>query len=290
MLPLRRNRDFVLLQAGQLLSSAGTQATGIAYPLLVLATTGSPAKAGLVGFARLAPSALLGLPTGALADRGDRRRLMIGADVLRAVALAALAVALIAGDPPLWAILVVACLEGAGASVFGNAEPGVLRAVVPTAQMADAAGAQEVRRSVIWLSGPPLGGFLFGLGRAVPFVFDACSYAASTAALLAMRTPFQEERAADRAPLRAQIAEGLRFLWAMPFLRTCAALFCVGNFLIPAIVLTLIVQAHGQGLSGAETGLLLAIFGAATLVGSLVSPVARRLLSVRAILVMEQWT
>jgi MFS family permease len=290
MLPLRRNRDFVLLQAGQLLSSAGTQSTGIAYPLLVLATTGSPAKAGLVGFARLTPSALLGLPTGALADRGDRRRLMIAADVLRAVALAALAAALIAGDPPLWMILLVAGLEGAGASVFGNAEPGVLRAVVPTAQMADAAGVQEVRRSVIWLSGPPLGGLLFGLGRAVPFVFDACSYAASTVALLAMRTPFQEQRVPDRAPLRAQIAEGLRFLWGMPFLRTCAAMFCVGNFLIPAIVLTLIVQARDQGLSGGETGFLLAVFGAGTLFGSLVSPLARRRLSVPAILVMEQWT
>jgi transmembrane secretion effector len=290
MLPLWRNRDFVLLQTGQLLSSAGTQATAIAYPLLVLATTGSPAKAGLVGFARLTPSVLLGLPTGALADRGNRRRLMIGADVLRGIALTALALALIAGDPPLGAILAVACVEGAGASVFGNAEPGVLRAVVPTAQMADAAGAQEVRRSAIWLAGPPLGGFLFGLGRAVPFVFDACSYIASSVALLAMRTPFQEEREADAAPLRARIAEGLRFLWGMPFLRICAALFALGNFLIPGMVLTLLVQARDQGLSAGATGLLLAIFGAGTLLGSVVSPVARRLLSVRAIVVMEQWT
>src|ERR1700755_1458838 len=108
MLPLWRNRDFVLLQAGQLLSTAGSQATALAYPLLVRATTGSPAKAGLVGFARLTPSALLGLPTGAMADRGNRRRLMIGADIARGVGLAALALALINGDPPLWAILLVA--------------------------------------------------------------------------------------------------------------------------------------------------------------------------------------
>jgi hypothetical protein len=205
-------------------------------------------------------------------------------------ALAGLAAALIAGDPPLWAILLVAFVEGTGASVFGNAEPGVLRAVVPTAQMADAAGVQEVRRSAIWLAGPPLGGVLFGLGRAVPFVFDACSYAASTVALLAMRTPFQEEREAEGASLRAQIAEGLCFLWGMPFLRTCTAIFAVGNFLIAGMALTVVVQARGQGFSGGETGLRLAIFGAGTLLGSLVSPLARRLLSVRAILVMEQWT
>jgi len=75
MRALRRNRDFVLLQAGQLLSSAGSQATAIAYPLLVLSTSGSPAQAGLVSFAELGASALLGLPAGVAADRFDRRRL-----------------------------------------------------------------------------------------------------------------------------------------------------------------------------------------------------------------------
>ena len=73
--PLRRNRDFVLLQAGQFLSSAGTQATAIAYPLLVLALTHSAVKAGLVSFARTAPIALLAIPAGLAADRWNRRAL-----------------------------------------------------------------------------------------------------------------------------------------------------------------------------------------------------------------------
>jgi hypothetical protein len=66
-LPLGRNRDFVLLQGGQLFSSAGSEATAIAYPLLVLGLTGSPADAGLVTFARVVPFALFGLAAG---DRG----------------------------------------------------------------------------------------------------------------------------------------------------------------------------------------------------------------------------
>ena len=70
--PLRRNRDFVLLQGGQLLSSAGSESTAIAYPLLVLALTQSPAKAGLVAFARVVPFALFGLLAGMAADRFDR--------------------------------------------------------------------------------------------------------------------------------------------------------------------------------------------------------------------------
>src|SRR5688572_7005158 len=73
--PLWRNRDFVLLEAGRLLSSAGNQISFIAYPLLALAETGSPAKAGLVSFARLLPSLLFSLLAGVAADRYDRRKL-----------------------------------------------------------------------------------------------------------------------------------------------------------------------------------------------------------------------
>ena len=79
--PLRRNREFVLLQVGQFLSSAGTQATVIAYPLLVLALTHSAFKAGVVSFARTAPIALLAIPAGLAADHWNRRHLMVGADV-----------------------------------------------------------------------------------------------------------------------------------------------------------------------------------------------------------------
>ncbi|MFL5911089.1 MAG: MFS transporter, partial [Gaiellaceae bacterium] len=80
--PLRKNRDFVLLQAGQLLSNVGSQTTQIAYPLLVLAVTGSPAQAGIVGFARIVPWALFGFTAGVVADRLNRKRVMIVCDVV----------------------------------------------------------------------------------------------------------------------------------------------------------------------------------------------------------------
>src|SRR2546430_16471628 len=78
--PLRRNRDFMLLQAGQLLSTLGTESTTIAYPLLVLAVTHSPAKVGAVTFARIVPYPFFGVLTGVAADRLNRKRLMIAAD------------------------------------------------------------------------------------------------------------------------------------------------------------------------------------------------------------------
>jgi hypothetical protein len=143
---------------------------------------------------------------------------------------------------------------------------------------------------VVFLLGPPLGGLLFGLGHAVPFAVDAATYAASTVSLLAMRTPFQEAREHGGARLRTQLAEGLRFLWRQPFLRTTAAIYGIGNFMVPAAVLTLVVSARDQGLSGGRTGVLVALIGAATVVGSVLSPLVRRRLPARAILLLELWS
>ncbi len=288
--PLWRNRDFALLQAGQLLSSAGTQATSIAYPLLVLAVSHSPAQAGLVTFARLAPFALFGLLAGVAVDRWSRRALMVASDAVRAAAMGALALMLAAGYDALWAILVAAFVEGTGTTVFSAAQPGALRAVVPRRQLPGAIGAQEARRAIVRLGGPPVGGVLFGLGRAVPFVVDAVSYFCSTLSLLLMRAPFQEERDTAPSRLRAQIAEGFRFLWNHPFLRTTTFLYGLGNFLVPGVLLVVVVTGRRQGLTGGEIGVLIAIFGAGTLAGSIASPLSRKLFSIRTILLLELWT
>jgi MFS family permease len=288
--PLWRNRDFALLLSGQLLSTFGTQLTTIAYPLLALAVTGSPAKAGVVASVRIVPIAAFGLLAGVAADRWNRKRLMIAADALRAVALASLGTAILLDRATFWQIALAAFVEGAGASVFGAAQAGALRAVVPKRQLPAAFGAQEARASAVRLAAPPIGGVLFALGRAVPFVVDAFSYAFSILSLLLMRTPFEEPRERDTARLRAQLAEGFRFVWHHPFLRTCALLYGLGNVTIPAVLLVVVVVGTSHGLSGGEVGALIAAFGACTLIGSLASPLFRRRLSVRAILLLEFWT
>jgi hypothetical protein len=272
------------------LSAAGTELTTIAYPLLVLAVSGSPAQAGLVTFARLAPFALFGLLAGVAADRWSRRGLMIAADVTRAVALGALAASILLGQEAVWQILLVAFVEGTGSAFFATAHTGALRAVVPSRQLPAAVGAQEARRAAVRLGGPVLGGALFGIGRALPFLVDAVSYLASSLSLLAMGTPFQETREVGASRLRAQIAEGFSFLWNQPFLRTTAFLYGLGNFLVPGVLLVIVVVGASQDLSAAAIGVLVAIFGASTLVGSLASPFFRRAFSIRTILLLELWT
>ena len=105
----------MLLQTAELLSSGGSQITAIAYPLLVLALTGSPAKAGIVAFARLLGAALFALPAGLAADRWSRKRLMIAAHAGRSLAIGTLATLVIVDEIVFWAIPVIAFIEGAAA-------------------------------------------------------------------------------------------------------------------------------------------------------------------------------
>jgi MFS family permease len=289
VIPLRRNRDFILLQSGQVLSTIGTESTAIAYPLLVLTVTHSPAKAGVVGFARVVPWALFGFLAGAAADRLPRKRMMITADVVRALLLASVVVAVAAGYVSFAQIALVAFLEGSMFVFFNIAEIGALRSVVSPSQLPTAAAAEQARYSTVTLVAPPTGGALFGLGRAFPFLLGSLSPVFSLVTLLAIRTPFQEDRDHDEASLRSQLAEGFRFLWARPFLRTCALLFTWSNLVFEGLFLIMIVVAHRQGLSSSAIGALIAVFGGCMLLGSIVSPRFQKLLSMRAIVVLSLW-
>ena len=286
---LHRNRDFLLLQAGQLLSAGGSQIAAIAYPLLVLAETGSPAKTGLVGAVQLLARAVFALPAGLVADRASRKRVMIAADVVRMLTVSTLAIAIVAHELTFSLIVVVAFVESSAGPFFQAAQNGALRSVVPPQQLPDAINVVTGRQAAVNLGGPAVGGALFGLARAVPFVVDALSYAFSSLSLLLMRTPFQEQRTAEETPLRAQLAEGFRFLWRQPFIRTTALVFAPLNLLGLGMTLALVVTARDEGLSGTVVGLLVASFGAGILLGSFVSPFVRRALPARAVLLLEIW-
>lgn len=264
--------------------------TTIAYPLLVLALTGSAAQAGVVAFARLLPIALFALPAGLAADRWPRRRLIIGAHAVRGVAVGALATLVFSGEIAFWVVPVVAFVEGTGSALVGSAQSGALRAVVPRQQLPAAVSTVTGREAAISLAAPPLGGALFGLARGLPFLVHALSYVVSAAALLAIRTPFEESREVDRAPLRSRLAEGCRFLWNDAFQRTTAFLFGLANFVGPGVLFSIVVIAERDGLSGGRIGLLLSAWGGGVLLGAFLSPFVRRRLPVRGVLVLELWT
>lgn len=257
---LGRNREFMLLWSGQALSGLGSQISLVAYPLLVLALTGSPAKAGVVGFAKTVPVVLFALPAGVLADKLDRKLLMVSCDGLRAVALASIPAALAAGTVPYPLIVAVAFIDGAGFTVAYVAERGALRQLVSPEQLGEAVARNESRFFGAMLVGPPLGGLLFGLGRAIPFLTDAISYTASTVSMLLIKSDFQEARV-DSDP--AGVREGLRWLWREPFFRSCSLLFAGSNPIFTGVYLLVVVLAKRHGASAALVGIMLGIAAAA---------------------------
>src|SRR5206468_1868115 len=141
---------------------------------------------------------------------------------------------LVAFHPVFWPIPLLAFVEGAGESFFGACQNVAMRAVVATEQLADAVSVQTGRVAIVGLAGPPVGGALFAVARAIPFAADAASYAFSLVSLALIRTPFQQPRdATSPRRARAELAEGLRFVWRQPFIRVTSFLFLIGNFAIP---------------------------------------------------------
>ncbi|MGI5225173.1 MFS transporter [Actinoallomurus sp. CA-142502] len=286
---LRRNRDFLLLQVGQLLSSAGGQAAAVAYPLVVLAVTHSPALAGVVSFARMVPSVLFGPLSGVLSDRVNRKALMIISDAFRAVAVGSIALTLGLNVLPYWQIPIVAFVEGAFSSVFNPAAAGMLRSIVPVEDLSSAVATQQARSSVAQLGGPPAGGALYAASRAFPFLIDAASYFFSMVAVILLRTRSSHVTSErdGRWRLRTDLAEGWRFLWTQPFLRTTTFLYGLTNPIGPGILLALVVVSQQEELPSTIIGALLATFSGCLLIGSLLSGVVRRRLSPRAIMLLE---
>jgi MFS family permease len=281
--PLRRNRDFQLLWAGQAVSLLGSQTSKIAYPLLVLAMTGSPAKAGIAGFAAMLGYLLFPLPAGGLVDRHNRKRIMIGCDAIRLAAVGSIAVAGWAAHITYGQVLVAGFVEGTASVFFSVAQRAALPLLVHPSQRSAAIGQNEARQNAAQLAGPALGGALFGLSRAAPFAADALSYLASLVTLPFIRAPMQAPRPASsgsapgaRRKLRAELGEGLAWTWRQPFLRYSAFFAASVNILLQVLTLGLIVLARRDGASAAETGLIVGCMGAGGLVGAFVAPWVQR--------------
>ncbi|MEU1010714.1 MFS transporter [Streptomyces sp. NPDC005890] len=289
VVPLHRNRDFLLLWAGSAVSLLGSTATTIAYPLLVLALTGSPFAAGLAGFVALLPALLLQLPAGALVDRWPRRRLMIWCDALRALGAVTIAVASALGVLGLPLVLAVGFAEGALTVFHGLAAHAAVPNVVPRSQLSLALSRNEARGRAAVMLGTPLGGVLFGLGRAVPFLADALSYLVSLTGLLFIRKEFEAERSERAGSLGEQVREGLRWLWRQPFLRTTTLLVAGSNLMFRALFLVTIVLAGDLGASSAGVGLMVGVAGAGGVLGSLAAPWFARRIGLGALVIGANW-
>ncbi|MGY1584954.1 MFS transporter [Streptomyces sp. MN13] len=280
--PLRRNRGFQLLWTGSVFAFLGKEVAELAYPLVVLAVTGSPGWAGAFGGVQLLASLVCGVPAGELADRYDRRRLLLCVEAVRALATSSVVGAFLLGTLSLPHLLAVAVVVGAVQPLGGSTRMLLVRSLVPPRQLTAALTQEEVRSHAAAMSGPPLGGALYAVAQVVPFVVTACSFAASLVLTLFVRplaeAPQAPMRAADKEPLPVRMTVGLRALWGKPALRSGMLFAAVMNTVTAPVILTVVVQLRDQGLSSTAIGFTtmgLAVGGLAGTV--LVAPLHRLL-------------
>lgn len=286
--PLFRNRDYMLFWSGQALSELGSQTSTVAYPLLVLALTGSAAKAGIVGLARWLPLAIFAIPAGALADRIDRKRLMIASDAIRMLGAASIVVALWLGRPPFVQVAAVAFIDGGLFITSHICERGALLQLVDSRQVQNAVAQNEARYFGASIIGPPLGGLLFSIARALPFVTDTLSFACSmtTTALTRPRLQTATQRVSS---VRAGLTGGFAWLRRQPFYLTTSLLFAAGNPVYTGLYLLAILLARRHGASSAAVGAMFAIVGAGGVLGAVVAAPARRRFSARMVIAGGEW-
>jgi MFS family permease len=276
---------FWRLWSASTLSNLADGLVKIALPLVAVTLTDSPGLVAGVTLAVTLPWLLFALPAGALADRVDRRIAMATANVVRAATVATMAVTLVLGlksSAAIWALYAVALLLGTAETVHDTSAQSILPQVVPRDWLPRANGhliAAELTANEF--VGPPLGGLLVAAGTAAAFATPAALWAAAVGVLLLLRGSFAVPRK-ESSTLRAEVAEGLRYLWRQRLLRTLAAMTGLFNFATNATFAVFVLYAVGpssaMGLTGATFGLLFATLAAGNLIGALLAePIIRRL-------------
>ena len=279
----------MLLWSGQIVSNIGTQVSQLAFPLLILALTGSAAQAGFAGALRALPYLFFSLPAGALIDRWDRKRTMIICDAGRAISLASIPVAYALGDLTIVQLYLVSAIEGTLFVFFNIAEAACLPRVVPKEQLPAATAQNMATDGITALIGPPLGGALYTAGKFLPFIADALSYAVSVISLLFIKVKFQQERVTAPRKLWVEIHEGLAWLWHHPLIRFMSILTGGWNLLLAGFPLIIIVLAQQQQASSFTIGLIFSIGGIGAVLGSIVATSIQQRFSFGQVIISTTW-
>jgi predicted MFS family arabinose efflux permease len=279
----------MLLWSGQMVSNIGTQVSQLAFPLLILALTGSAAQAGFAGALRALPYLFFSLPAGALIDRWDRKRTMILCDAGRAISLASIPIAFAFGHLTILQLYLVSAIEGTLYVFFNIAEAACLPRVVPKEQLPAATAQNMATDGITALIGPPLGGALYTAGKFLPFVADAISYTVSVISLFFIKTKFQKEREAAPRKLWVEIHEGLAWLWHHPLIRFMAILTGGYNLIFAGFTLIIIVLAQQQHASSFTIGLIFSVGGIGAVIGSVVATSIQKRFSFGQVIIGTTW-
>lgn len=272
---LWRDGNFLTMWSGQALAQLGSQVTELAIPVLaVLLLHATELEVGYLNAAGVAAFLVVGLPAGAWIDRMRKRHVMIWADAVRAVALAALPLLWWAGLLEMWHLYAVALVVGVATVFFDVSYQSILPSLVRPQQIAEANGKLQATYEVANIGGPAIGGWLIGVVAApLAILTTVGTYLASAVALLLTRDHEQPRAADDRAPIMREIGEGMRWVFGNPLLRRIVTTTGIFNFsatlsgtLLPIFLL------RELGLAPAAMGVILSLGAVGGLAGAIATP------------------
>jgi MFS family permease len=274
----RLSRDYWRLWWANAISSTGDGAFVAALPLLAVTITRDPRLVSVVTAATYLPWLLLSLPAGAVVDRYDRATLMWRAQAVQAAVVVIIAVLVVARQASIELLAAGGLLLGSAEVIFSNAAQSILPALVPPELLPKANGSQQVSLTVgESFLGPPAGSLLFAAAAVLPFGLDAASFAGSAALLARLPRTGEAPQGTKHPSIRAQVAEGLRWLARHRLLRVVAVLLGIFNFanqMGQAVLVLLATQTLHVSTRG--YGLLLAASAVGSVVGGLVNPILTR--------------
>ncbi|WP_431919789.1 MFS transporter [Nonomuraea jabiensis] len=272
---LWRNRDFMLLWAGQSVSMTGTELTAVALPFAAMTVLGaSPLQISLLTACGFLPHLVASLPVGALVDRHRRRPLMIWCNVCQAVVLGSVPLAALLdglGFAQLYAVAVVAALLSV---VFDTAYQSYLPTLLRGEQLVEGHGKLSVSMSFATVAGQSgAGALITAIGAARAVTVDAVSYlvSATTLALVRAEEPVPAPRPAG-ARLRTEIVEGLRYVLGDPLMRPVVLANALVSAAIGGVWSLWIVYVYNElHWTAVQTGICMAVSAAGGIVGGLLT-------------------
>lgn len=269
-------------------SAASNLADGVfqvALPLLAVTLTRSPTLVAGVAIAQRLPWLFMALPAGALADRLDRRQTMVRVDVVRVAVMAGVALAVATDVASMPLLYVAAIVLGIGETLFDTAAQSIMPSLVDRSRLSEANGRLYAVELVMnGFVGPPLGGLLVAAAMAAAFGVSAGAYLLAALFLARIAGSYRPVRTGPPTRMRAEIAEGLRFVWRNPVLRTLGLMLGVTNMAATAhqtMFVLFAVDPGPMGLSPAGYGLMTASAAIGGVIGSAVAAPVERVLGIR---------
>jgi MFS family permease len=288
--PLWRNRDYLLLQGGQIVSYIGNQQQFMALPLLVLLLTGSAVQAGIAVGLNTGAIIVVSPIAGALVDRWNRKATMLICDAGRALATFTIPLAFWLHLLTMPQIYIVVAIAGIFGTIFSVANTAALPNVVSQEQLPAALAQSQSAYTVIRVCGSLVSGVLYSIGAVLPFLANAVSFAVSVLSLGLIRGNFQTAREeTTRQSLYSAISEGFVWLWKQPVLRFLTIIDGADSLRYGAGYLVILVLAKELHASAGEIGAIFTAAAVGALGGNLVSNRVRRLLSFGMIAVSMLW-